>query len=86
MLEIINIFNTNIIQFLNWLVYNENIQKIIFLFADLPIFFLPIFLVVAWLFIRFRQKKQGTNSIKRSIRTRKKNYFKNKKWKKFYQI
>lgn len=50
----IETFNNSIIQFLNSLIINGYIKNIVFLFADLPILFLPIFLVVAWLCIKFK--------------------------------
>jgi len=58
-------FNTVIIQYLNWLITNNTIQNLVFLFADLPIFLLPVFLVITWLFIRF--KKDNNLGLKQDL-------------------
>ena len=40
--------------YLNSFVIHYNLQKFIWFFADFPIFFIPIFLVVAWLYYTFK--------------------------------
>lgn len=51
MFEILhNEINKPILLYLNNLTSNETISKIVFLFSDLPIFFIPIFLIVFWLY------------------------------------
>ena len=39
---------------LNQFVINNNLQTFIWIFADLPIFFLPIFLISLWLYYNFK--------------------------------
>lgn len=54
-----NIFlsiNHNVNEFLTSFIIENNLEKIISILADWPIFFLPIFLVFTWLYFTFKQK------------------------------
>jgi phosphatidylserine synthase len=46
--------NKELLIYLNSFLDYQIIEKITLVFADIPIFFLPIFLVVAWLFYSFK--------------------------------
>jgi len=48
--------NQNLLIYLNSLMNNKFIEKIALIFADTPIFFLPIFLVFMWVFYTYKQK------------------------------
>lgn len=48
--------NQNLLIYLNSLMDNKIIENIALCFADWPIFFLPIFLVFAWLYYTFKEK------------------------------
>lgn len=48
--------NQNLLIYLNSLMQNKFIEKIALIFADTPIFFIPIFLVFMWFFYTYKQK------------------------------
>jgi hypothetical protein len=48
--------NKELLIYLNSLLQYPIIEKITFVFADIPIFFLPIFLVVVWLYYTYKNK------------------------------
>ena len=48
--------NVILLQYLNSFTQYEIVQDFVFLFADLPIFFLPIFLVVLWCYYSWKEK------------------------------
>ena len=47
-------FNEDLLVFLNSLNINPYIESMVHIFADAPIFFLPIFLVYTWFFYNFK--------------------------------
>ncbi len=53
-MNIIRKINEKISLFLNFFARNYNLQKIIWIFADLPIFFAPVFLVSAWIYFAIK--------------------------------
>lgn len=48
--------NENILIYLNSLMEHNFIEKIALCFADAPIFFIPLFLIIAWLYYTFKEK------------------------------
>ncbi len=54
--------NKNIWIYLNNFVIENNLEKMVGLFADLPIFFLPIFLSWLWLFHSYIEKNEEKKS------------------------
>jgi len=48
--------NNNISIYLNNFVVNNHLEKIIWIFSDAPIFFLPIFLLTVWFYYTFKEK------------------------------
>jgi len=48
--------NQNLLIYLNSLMENIFVEKIALIFADSPIFFLPIFLVFMWFYYTYKQK------------------------------
>ena len=48
--------NYSVSKFLSEFVLKNNLQAFVWIFADLPIFFIPIFLVIAWLYYTFKEK------------------------------
>ena len=63
-------FNENLLIFLNSLNTNPIIESMVGVFADLPIFFLPIFLVSTWLYYNFKKqhsKKENLLNILYSV-------------------
>ncbi len=48
--------NNSIAIYLNNFVINNHLEKIIWVFSDAPIFFLPVFLFWAWLYWTFKEK------------------------------
>ncbi len=48
--------NKNLLIYLNSFTENETISMLVGCLADLPIFFLPVFLVTMWLCYHFKQK------------------------------
>jgi len=50
------LINHNVSYFLNNFVLNYHLEKFVWFFADFPIFFIPIFLVSAWLYYAFKNK------------------------------
>lgn len=48
--------NKELLLYLNSLLDNPIIEKIALLFADFPIFFLPIFLVIMWIYYTYKDK------------------------------
>ena len=48
--------NKELLIYLNSLLDNPIIEKITLIFSDLPIFFLPIFLGIAWLYYTYKEK------------------------------
>ncbi|QFR38891.1 phosphatase PAP2 family protein [Candidatus Gracilibacteria bacterium 28_42_T64] len=51
-------FNEDLLVFLNSLNSNSNIESMVGIFADAPIFFLPIFLVSTWIFYNFNSQHE----------------------------
>lgn len=51
--------NTVIFQYLNNLSANPIVEALAPLFADLPIFFLPLFLVVMWLYYSYKKSNES---------------------------
>ena len=49
-------YNKEILIYLNSLINNTIIEKIVLIFSDLPIFFLPLFLVYMWLYFTYKEK------------------------------
>lgn len=45
--------NNNILKVLTEITKNNDLEKAISLFADIPIFFLPLFLVISWLYYSY---------------------------------
>jgi len=61
MFEQLQKINIDLLNYFNSLINNGIIKKIVIYFADLPIFLLPIFLLVAWIFWNYKKdniKKQ----------------------------
>lgn len=57
-----NIFtqiNNAVAQNLNNFVLENHLEKIIWFFSDAPIFFLPVFLLWAWLYLTFKEKNNN---------------------------
>jgi len=48
--------NNSVAVYLNDFIINNHLEKIIWLFSDAPIFFLPVFLLWAWLYWTFKEK------------------------------
>ncbi len=48
--------NNNIAIYLNHFILNYHLQSIIWFLADAPIFFLPVFFIVSWLYWTFKEK------------------------------
>ena len=48
--------NNSVAIYLNNFVINNHLEKIIWLLSDAPIFFLPVFLLAAWLYWTFKEK------------------------------
>jgi Ca2+/Na+ antiporter len=53
--------NKELLIYLNSLLDYQIIERITLIFADIPIFFLPIFLVIAWLYYTFSTKRHSKN-------------------------
>jgi undecaprenyl-diphosphatase len=66
MLENIMKINKELLNFFNSFSNNELIWENIWILADAPIFFLPIFLLWAWLFYSFTNKSNSEKSEKKS--------------------
>lgn len=54
--------NQNIAYCLNTLVLNNWLEKYVWFFADFPIFFLPIFLLVSWIYFTYKIKDNNKKS------------------------
>lgn len=50
--------NKEILIYLNTLWNNYFIEKIVIFFVDLPIFFIPLFLVIAWIYYTYKEKNK----------------------------
>ena len=61
MLNYCILINHSVSSFLNSFVLNNHLQIFIWIFADLPIFFLPIFLISLWLFYNFKHIDKKEN-------------------------
>ena len=61
MLNHFHLINRFVSSVLNHFVINNHLQALIWIFADLPIFFLPIFLIFLWLFYRFKNIDKKSN-------------------------
>jgi hypothetical protein len=48
--------NQNLLIFLNSFMENNIVEKLAVIFADTPIFFLPIFLVTMWIYYTYKEK------------------------------
>lgn len=48
--------NQNLLIFLNSFMENKIVEKLAVIFADAPIFFLPLFLVTMWLYYTYKEK------------------------------
>lgn len=58
-----NDFNTFVLVYLNWLSDNEIIKNIALILADLPIFFLPLFLIIWWIIFTFKNKENKKDNL-----------------------
>lgn len=58
MFEIIQNFNTEWLQYFNSFSNNDKIAKIVWVFADAPIFFIPIFLIVVWITLSYKKEQK----------------------------
>lgn len=56
-------FNIIWLQFLNNLWNNPLIEKIVFLFADAPIFFLPLFLISYWIYYSYKKETKPKENL-----------------------
>jgi undecaprenyl-diphosphatase len=48
---------------LNWLSHNSIIEEIVYIFADAPIFILPIFLLWCWIFFNYKKNILWKNTL-----------------------
>ncbi|MDP5039027.1 MAG: phosphatase PAP2 family protein [Candidatus Gracilibacteria bacterium] len=51
--------NKELSSYLNSFYQNDFLNPVVSLFSDLPIFFLPIFLVVMWIYYNYKKNKEG---------------------------
>ncbi len=58
MFEIIQNFNTEWLQYFNSFSNNDKITSIVWIFADAPIFFIPIFLIIAWIILSYKKEQE----------------------------
>jgi len=56
MFEQLQKINIDLLNYFNSFTDNEIIRKIVMIFADAPIFLLPIFLLVAWIFWNYKKE------------------------------
>ncbi len=61
--------NENLLVYMNSFTSNEVIANIVRFMADLPIFFLPIFLVTAWIYICFKKENSVSEKSKLLLMT-----------------
>lgn len=50
--------NESLLIYLNWFSTNDSIQTLVWIFADAPIFFVPIFLLVTWVILTYKKKNE----------------------------
>jgi len=50
--------NTDLLRSLHWLLEYPMIEKIIYIFADAPIFLIPVFLITAWIVYKRQESKK----------------------------
>lgn len=55
----IRIINNTIEIYLNHFILNNHLELLVKIFADSPIFFLPVFLIWAWLYWTFKEKNNN---------------------------
>jgi hypothetical protein len=48
--------NVSVLNYLNSFANNEIIKQIIYIFADAPIFFLPVFLITYWIYYTYKKE------------------------------
>lgn len=58
MFEIIQNLNTEWLQYFNSFSKNPIIENIVWIFADAPIFFIPIFLIVVWITLSYKKQQK----------------------------
>ncbi|MDR2411849.1 MAG: hypothetical protein LBD88_04770 [Candidatus Peribacteria bacterium] len=58
--------NKELLIYLNSFLNYQIVEKITLIFADIPIFFLPIFLIVTWLYYTFSPKYRSDEDQKKS--------------------
>jgi undecaprenyl-diphosphatase len=58
MFEIIQNLNTEWLQYFNSFSKNPIIENIVWVFADAPIFFIPIFLIVVWITLSYKKQQK----------------------------
>ena len=66
MLQNIQELNKLLLNYFNSFADNESIKQVIFIFADAPIFFLPIFLVWYWIYHTYKSNSEKNKEEKKS--------------------
>ncbi len=58
MFNMLQKINENLLIYLNSFSKNEFIANMVWIFADLPIFFIPLFLVIAWFYYAYKKNNE----------------------------
>lgn len=58
MFNMLQKINENLLIYLNSFSKNEFIANMVWVFADLPIFFIPLFLVIAWFYYAYKKNNE----------------------------
>jgi undecaprenyl-diphosphatase len=55
--------NESLLLSLNSLSTNDNIAMIVWIFADAPIFFIPIFLIITWIILSYKREQEKKENL-----------------------